>query len=248
MIARRLRQLVALAQVLAEPGAARALRTWTPFSTTSFRIVRALQRRGFRFATVIDGGANAGQFARAAAETWPDARVVSFEPLPDLAARFRSHLGARARLVEAALGRHAGTLAFHRTPYSLASSALVPKDGPSEQITVPVVRLDDALADEPLARPLLLKLDLQGFELEALRGAPGVLARADAVLLETAFVPGYEGEPLFREVLAFMEDAGFRFVAPIDTLEQEGQIAQMDALFVPTGAPASSPAPGPVQP
>lgn len=244
-VARRLRQLVALAQVLAVPGAPRALRTWKPFSITSFRITHALHARGLRFRTVVDGGANAGQFARAAAETWPGARVVSFEPLPDVAARYRAHLGGRARLVEAALGPDAGTLPFHRTPYSLASSALAPTDGPSEEVAVPVVRLDDALANEPLERPLLLKLDLQGFELEALRGGRATLARADAVLLETAFVPGYAGEPLFRDVLAFMEDAGFRFAAPLDVLDLDGQITQMDALFLPFedvagGHPAAS--------
>ena len=233
MIARRLRQFVALVQVLALPGAAAALRMWKPFSITSFRLMRALHRRGFRFRTVVDGGANTGQFARAAAETWPDARIVSFEPLPDVAARYTAHLGDRARLVQAALGPEDGTIVFHRTPYSLASSALAPKDGPSEQLIVPVLRLDDALASEPLERPLLLKLDLQGFELEALRGGPGVLARADAVLLETAFRSGYEGEPSFRDVLAFMEAAGFQFVGPLDVLYDDGEIVQMDALFVP---------------
>ena len=229
----RLRQFRSLINVLFTPGVLHALRTWKPFSITSFRITRRLQRNGFRFSTVIDGGANAGQFARAAVETWPDARVLSFEPLPDVAARYRAALGDRARLIEAALGAVEGELTFHRTAYSLASSALTPLDTSSESITVPVARLDTVLAEEPLSRPLLLKLDLQGYELEALRGGPNTLASADAVLLETAFVSGYEEEPLFRDILSFMEEAGFRFVGPIDMLEEDDQITQMDALFVP---------------
>lgn len=233
MISLRLRQLIALLQTLATPGALHALRTWKPFSTTSFRVTRALKRQGFDFAAVVDGGANVGQFARAAAETWPAAYIVSFEPLPDVATRFREALGDRARLVEAALGPEAGTTSFHRTPYSLSSSILKPATGASSDVEVHVVRLDDALADTPLGRPMLLKLDLQGYELEALRGGRATLARADAVLLETAFVQGYEGEPIFRDVLSFMEEAGFRFAAPIDVLEIDGRITQMDALFLP---------------
>lgn len=234
----RLRQLAALAALVPQPGALRAIRTWRPFSVTSYRITRALARQGFTFRTVVDGGANAGQFARAAAETWRDARVISFEPLPDVAGVLRRNLGglgARVRVEQAALGATTGVLPFYRAAYTLGSSALPPGDGASTRIEVPVVRLDDALAEEALARPVLLKLDLQGYEIEALRGGSATLARVDAVLIEVAFRSNYEGEPLFRDVLRFMEEAGFRFVRPLDVLDEGDQITYMDALFVPAG-------------
>lgn len=232
---RRLSQLLHLVRVLPKPGAVQAFRTWKPFSLTSFEMMHALTQQGFAFRTVIDGGANQGQFARAAAETWPDARIYSFEPLPEVGRVLEANLASlkgRVRISHAALGPQEGTLHFYQTPYSLASSALKP-EGPYTEIEVPVLRLDDALAGEPLEGPLLLKLDLQGYELPALDGAPNTLARADAVLLETAFRSGYEGEPLFREVLAYMEAKGFRFLRPLDTLLEGTEIVQMDALFVP---------------
>ena len=231
----RAHQMLGLLRLLGEPGALRAMRTWRPFSVTAFRMTRALHRQGFRFEGIVDGGANIGQFARAAAETWPTARILSVEPLPDIADRLRDNLASeapRVRVTAAALGPATGTLDFYRTDYSLASSALVPSDRAATRIAVPVVRLDDVLSEHPLPRPLLVKLDLQGFELEALRGATATLARADAVLLETAFQASYADEPLFRDVLSFMEDAGFRFARPVDTLEENGRITQMDALFV----------------
>lgn len=228
----RLRQLAQMAALVAEPGGLRALRTWKPFSLSSFQITRALHRQGFRFQTVIDGGANVGQFARAAAETWPDARVVSFEPLPDVAETLRRNVGGRVEAIEAALGKTAGTTTFFRTDYTLASSVLRPDDPSATPLTVRLTTLDEALDASTLARPLLLKLDLQGYELEALRGGPNVLEQADAVLLETPFRVSYDGEPLFREILAFMEDAGFVFLRPLDVWDDGHEIRQMDALFV----------------
>ena len=229
-----------LARVLARPGGLAAAARWRPFSITAFELARALRAQGLAPALVVDGGANAGQFARAMAETFPEARVVSFEPLPDVAARFRAHLGGepRVRLVEAALGAEAGTLAFGRNAYSLASSALPVAAGDglvqphTETVEVPVTTLDTALADTDVPPSALLKLDLQGFELEALRGAGATLGRVGHVLLETALRPSYEGEPSFEELLDHLRAHGFRFLRPVDVLrDADGEVVQMDALF-----------------
>ena len=92
--------------------------------------------------------------------------------------------------------------------------------------------LDALLHDEPLTPTVLLKLDLQGYELQALRGAARTLERSDYVLLETAFKPLYEHEPLFEDVYALLQQAGFRFRNPVDFLsDASGEIIQMDALF-----------------
>ena len=233
-LARRLRQAAELARVLPEPGALAAVRRWRPFSITAFRMLRTLADLGLRPATVLDGGANVGQFARAAAETFPDAHVVAVEPLPDVAAALARNLAdvPQTRVEQTALGAGAGTLRFYRTDYSLASSALRPLGGAAEEVEVPVARLDDLVDADTLARPVLLKLDLQGYELEALRGAEAVLAVADHVLLEVAFEAGYEGEATFGVLDAFLRDRGFRFWRPVDVLRDgRGRIVQMDALF-----------------
>jgi FkbM family methyltransferase len=229
----RLQQALHLLRVLPRPGALAALRRWRPFSTTAFEMLAALRREAPGLRTIVDGGANVGQFARAALETYPDARLYCFEPLPDVAGTLRHNLSdtPRATVFAAALGPEAGEATFHRTAYSLRSSLLRPTDVAAEALRVPVVRLDDALAGLSLDAPLLVKLDLQGYELEALRGAPETLARAQFVLLETAFRADYEGEPLFDEVSAFMRAAGFHLRAPLDVLRADGRIVQMDALF-----------------
>jgi hypothetical protein len=68
--------------------------------------------------------------------------------------------------------------------------------------------------------------------LAALEGGPATLERSDFILLETAFKPMYEGEALFDTLHAFLSEAGFCFLRPIDVLaDASGEIVQMDALF-----------------
>lgn len=236
------KQARALAVALMQPGGWRAFTRWKPFSITSFRIVSALKNQGLRFSTIIDGGANVGQFARAAAELYPDARVISIEALPDVANELRRNLSdlQRMRIIQSAVGEEARETTFHRNTYTLASSVLPPDAGYERSfpghafstVRVPMNTLDALLQDEPLTPPVLLKLDLQGYELQALRGAARTLERSDYVLLETAFKPVYEQEPLFEDVYALLRQSGFRFRSPVDFLsDASGEIIQMDALF-----------------
>ncbi len=223
-----------LARSLRTSQGREAARSWKPFSITSFEITQRLVQAGYAFDVVIDGGANAGQFARACAMTWPLARVVSFEPLPDLADEAKGNLADvsdRVTVHQVALGPETATVTLHHTPYSLQSSVLKPTGLEFETIDVPQVRLDDVLGGTDLPPATLLKLDLQGYELAALQGATETLARVDAVLLEVGFETSYEGEPSFEALRSFLADHGFAFRRPFDVLWEDGQITQMDALF-----------------
>lgn len=227
-------QFQRLLRILRSEGGFAAFRRWKPFSITAFEMMQSLRSQGFSFRTIIDAGANVGQFARAAAETWPEARIFSYEALPEVAAAFADNLhdlASRVHIEQVALGSQEGVISFHRTPYSLQSSALKPLHLASEPVEVAMRCLDEALQDLPIHSPALLKLDLQGYELEALQGAEDLLRRVDYVLLETAFRPSYEGEPSFNEVHAFLIKRGFVFLRPLDFLREGDEIHQMDALF-----------------
>lgn len=86
-----LKKFTNLLSLLRSDGGLRLL-TKKPRSLASFRLVNYFPEKGLSFHTVIDSVANAGQFTRAASWAFPTARIHSFEPLPDIAGRFRENL------------------------------------------------------------------------------------------------------------------------------------------------------------
>lgn len=236
-------RLIHLADVVLEPGGLTAMLTWRPFDASAFRVVRSLSKGGLRFNTIIDGGANKGPFTRAATETYPDAQIIAFEPLPDLAEALRRNLTDRpqVKVMESALGSREGTIDFSGRPQAArsgGSGAGTMHKG--EVLEVSVCRLDNALQQILLRPPILLRLDLQGFEIEALRGGVEALSKMDYVIIETSFIPRHAGEPTFLDILEYLRSAGFSFIRPLDFVrDSSGSIVHMEALFAQSFAPAA---------
>lgn len=171
-----------------------------------------LRGNGFDPGTIIDVGAYAGDWSRIAAGVFPASEYVLIDANPrnaDALARAVVELGSRSRFEIALVGAAPGEADFHQaeTGSSVLKELTTFPAGPP--IRLPMRRLDDVLDRDPLRPPLLLKLDVQGYELEVLRGGPRVLAAAEVVVMETSFLPYNEGAPLFAEVTAFMAAAGF---------------------------------------
>jgi FkbM family methyltransferase len=232
----------ALLDVLASPSSIRQLIVSRPRSLASMRIAKAIHRDCPHFDSIIDGGANIGQFARACATVFPKARIYSFEPQPDVATEFERNLADRPNvsLHRLAIGAQAGTATFLQRAASQESSFLKGIQGTGfqsdssqeRQISVTVTTLDDFFSQQSLGDSCLLKLDLQGFELEALKGATQTLERCKFVLLEAMFEPMYEGEPLFDSLWQVLQSRGFRFARPVAfATNTSHQIVQVDALF-----------------
>lgn len=98
--------------------------------------------------------------------------------------------------------------------------------------TVRVGRLLDFLAEEAIRSPALLKLDVQGFELEALRGCEDLLHRFAWVYAECSFCELYAGQALADEVIAWLRARGFRLSGLYNmSYDPEGRAVQADFLF-----------------
>lgn len=196
--------------------------------------------------TVLDVGANKGQFAVFALGLWPGCRVVAFEPLPGPFAKARAATSAyaeRVRLEQVAVGSAEGTAEIRITSRDDSSSILPLSDTARRAFgvadtgrveRVPVRTLDALVGGADLRAPVLLKIDVQGYEMEVLRGATATLRRLAAVYVEQSYVPLYEGQPLAAEVAGLLAEAGFRQAAELNVVERPdlGKL-QSDCLFVP---------------
>lgn len=193
--------------------------------------------------TVVDIGANRGQFALAARHCFADARIVSFEPLAGPAALWRAVFAgdARATLVEAAVGPRAGEAQIHVSarddsssllPIAARQSELFPGTAEAGTATIRVLRLADALPGTDIAAPALLKLDVQGFELQALAGCEAVLERFDWVYAECSFQELYAGQSFADEVIAWLRERGLRLAGVYHmAYDDRGRAVQADFLF-----------------
>jgi hypothetical protein len=98
---------------------------------------------------------------------------------------------------------------------------------------VEIVTLDSIVDQHSIKAPDLLKLDVQGFEMEVLKGAVKCLQGTRYILTETSFAPLYKDEPLFLDYVRFLAPYGFVFRGPAGFLTdpRTGVYLQMDALF-----------------
>lgn len=191
---------------------------------------------------IIDVGANRGQFTLACRLVLPGVPVVAFEPIPGEAATFRKVHGGQGGviLVETALGEAKGEAKLHLSK-SADSSSLLPIGRKQTElfsetaeigtITVPLHRLDD-FADRWSSRTRqLLKLDVQGYELNVLRGAVGTLKTCAFVYAECSEISLYDGQALRTEVEAFLSAQGFALHGRHNEQLDSGQLIQADYLF-----------------
>lgn len=188
---------------------------------------------------IIDVGANKGQFSSFAAARWPGVPIIAFEPLPGPAARYRAILGNRARLLPYALGAAEGEAEIHIASRADSSSlrALGARQksifGMDEVSTLPVAvrRLDQVVSDPDLGERALLKIDVQGFEYEVLKGL-GRLARSIGwVFVEVSFVELYEGQRMHDEVDQLLREIGFEFALEHNVTMNAGELVQADRLY-----------------
>lgn len=206
-------------------------------------MIRRLVARGVAPKTIVDVGANIGQFAFACAHAFPSAKIYAFEPIPESAAKLRSRIASQnVALREVAIGEEDGEKCIFVNSDDRASSILsvgrrhseaFPHATESRKVVVPVRKLDTELGDADLARSVLLKLDVQGYERFAIAGAAKVLAMCEYVLIEASFEPMYEGEWSFSEMFDEMRRLRFNLSCPLDFLSSNtsDQIVQADLLF-----------------
>jgi len=191
---------------------------------------------GWRPTQVIDVGAWQGTWTTECRGLFPDAKYLLIDPLPEnrpILERFAANT-PNVTVWSGAAGAECGSLAIHsHADQSSALSSNVAAWQARDTISVPMRTLDSFLESGEVQPPQLLKADVQGYELEVLRGATNVLRSLDAALLEVSFRELYAGQPLAHDIVVAMADSGFKLF-DICTYAQDarGELVQSDFLFV----------------
>jgi len=197
--------------------------------------------------TLLDIGANAGQYAQHLWNWGFSGRIISFEPQEEA----YSELVANASKVKGwdvaariCVGDKDGMASFNLSENSVSSSLLPvlesstsvkPETAYVGQAEVPLRRLDSWVKEELTGYDgaIAVKVDVQGFEDGVLRGAEHVLERIRVLELEMSLTNLYEGAPSFIELYAKVEAMGFTCVGlyPGFTDWDTYQMLQVDGLF-----------------
>ena len=199
--------------------------------------LRVLRDRGFQPDFAIDIGAYHGNWTRDLLLIFPDCRVLMIEAQEKKAAGLRKFAAAQSGRVELEIRLLGPTdnLDVTFVEMETGSSVFEEKSGFSrERVQRRTTSLDDLLETTRRTQPIsLLKLDVQGYELEVLKGASAALKRAEFVLLETSLIAVNQGCPLMLEVMQFMDQHGFTLYDWCSQVRRPDRVLwQVDLLFV----------------
>ena len=198
----------------------------------------------YRFATILDIGANIGQFSQEMLDIFPDAQLYAFEPISGCFARLKK-ISKRANFhpFPYALGNKNGDAEIHVSPYSQSSSilpiselqkTLLPYTAGGHKETIQMRRLDDIATGIDLKPPVLIKMDVEGYEKEILLGGQETFKKTSVVFSETSFVPLHEGQPLADEIRSLLGTLGFEYRGFLGQKKnpRTGEALLEDSIFI----------------
>lgn len=226
--------------------------SWIPYDSVRFPTdMERLQHAasiGFSPKVIFDGGGFDGKWCLQVSKIFPDAEFVMFEPNPTMKARIidrTAPIKSKVKLVQKALSDKAGKAQFNvwDDSKSDAGASLLEhvKGSAATTFEVDLVRIDD-VAEDTGKWPDLIKVDLQGAEAPALRGATKALQKAEMVIAEFGVLDAYIERTRPTELLGLLESHGFRLYDIVDVHYRpfDGALTGGDLFFVKDTSPLKS--------
>jgi len=192
--------------------------------------------------TVLDIGANVGQFVKEIRERLSEAQIYSFEPLKECFEKLLKIDGLKA--FNFALGDKEGVVEMNKSRYSPSSSLLQMSDAHKTLFPhtkehspekIEVKRLDDIKLN--LKPEILIKVDVQGFEGKVIEGGAETFKKAKVILIENSFVELYQDQPLFDKIYQKLKSLGFEYQSSKEQKinKHTGEVISEDSIFVRRG-------------
>lgn len=200
--------------------------------------------KSYNIKTIIDIGANEGQFTSKMLSILPNAQIHCFEPLLDVFQKLKLNFAEydNVTVYNFGLGESNEETEIFNNEFSPSSSLLemmnLHKDNfdfavKVETKNVSIRRLNDCF-DIKIKRPLLIKIDVQGYEMYVLRGGDRVIEQADIIIIEASIYQLYKDQPLFDNIYSYLIDRGFRYAGNFEQVLSplDNKILQVDAIFI----------------
>jgi FkbM family methyltransferase len=202
-------------------------------------LFRNLKRYALEPKAVFDIGVDAG--TPELYEAFPAAEFSLFDPSPASLPHMRRICSAiGGRYFNVALGDVEGSASLSVNPENTGGSTLIAAVDAPEHHTVPVKRFDSLLTS--VARPSLMKIDAQGFEMKILAGMGSLLDQIDVYIIETATFSFHPERATFDQLHSFMRGCGFCLHEIVGLLRRplDGMLCHIDAVYVKEQSPLRS--------
>jgi FkbM family methyltransferase len=192
--------------------------------------------------TIIDIGSNKGQFILLIEKIFPNKIVYSFEPIIEMINKQKKFYKYKKNITfhNLALGSSICSKEFLITSRMDSSSFLkvVSNTNKSKNYSViekrdiKVSTLDEIFLNEKISHPILIKMDVQGYELEVLKGANDLLKKIDYLLLEVSENEMYQNQPTEKTIVEYLKNFNFEIYRSNDWLKiQNTNFNQRDIIF-----------------
>lgn len=197
--------------------------------------------------SIIDVGANDGQFSRKILRIFPQASIYSFEPLPDPFKKLEQWGKQQDRITvfNLALGDSSQTIEINNHLYFNQSSSILQTTQLCERI-YPMVKkqqtllvrqstLDQEISSlmTPLSHDILIKLDVQGYEDRVIRGGMETFKQARACIVEISLDILYQKQADFKDVFWLIDQLGYRYAGNLDQVQgKDGHVRYFNAVFI----------------
>jgi FkbM family methyltransferase len=230
----------------------RRLRQETPATQTRpvgdlTAFLEDMRARGFQPNSIVDIGANRGEWSRTAAAVFPESRFFLLEPIaafrPELEAFVQDHAGSRFWIAGAS--ESDGTLRITNVTHNgnPTSGSTFRATQHAAQYTqtlteVPVRSLSSLVAAGEIPLPDLVKIDVEGFEMSVLNGCQALFGKTELFLIEVSLYP-FWSQPIFHEVAGWMASHGYLLYdfAGYNRRPADGSLGTVDACFLRAHSP-----------
>jgi len=198
-----------------------------------------LKELGFKPRSVLDVGASNGPWTHTCAKVFPDSTYYMVEALPQLHANpIQPHDGNQWHIFPVALGSAEGevTMSVPKDRYGVygASALSFSNNKDTDSVKVPLTTIDTLVAAGKMAVPDLVKLDVQGFELEVVSGGNCLWGKTEFFIVETSLYRFWPGAPLVLDVMKYFDERGYALFDHAGEFRgaKGGKLEQIDLVFV----------------